>query len=345
MACTSPLKGWVLGRDVATGKKIIKVTSRFDIGYPGHDSFLVPCGNCMACRLEYSRQWANRCMMEMQYHERACFITLTYDDFHVPRRFYRPKVRSTMLVSYSLFRRDVQLFLKRLRKAFPSAHIRFFGCGEYGPNTLRPHYHIILFGIDFDDKVPFTERKSKTNQDMFVSEHLNKLWSFPPRLLGESYSPDDGDVSLMNAGLATVQPVTWETCAYTARYVTKKLKGELADFYKERNMDPPFCMMSRRPGIGRQFYDDHPDLWDYDFINVSTPDGGKKFRPPKYFVKLYEQDEPELAEAMKEVRKAFALEHEMLRNSQLQIDPDSYLDLQADVMQDRINMLGRNGVK
>ncbi|UPW40967.1 replication initiator protein [Sigmofec virus UA08Rod_5935] len=347
MSCTSPLKGVIIGKDIVTGKKIVKVLSRHDDSFSGYETFPIPCGNCMECRLEYSRQWANRCMMEAKYHERSVFVTLTYNDLHVPRRLYRPKGSFNSKSCFSLCKRDLQLFFKRLRKKFPACHIRYFGCGEYGPDTLRPHYHAILFGVDFPDK-ELLPNKSKTGQVMYSSKILDKLWSFPPRLLGESYSPNpDPEIRAReeSAGMAIVQDVTWETCAYTARYVTKKLKGPYADFYKDRNMEPPFCCMSRRPGIARQYYDDHPDLWDYDFIHVSTPDGGKKFRPPKYFDRLYSEDQPELAEAMKEVRAALAKEQEMLKNSRIELDSEEYLDLRAEVTQDKINMLGRNGVK
>lgn len=335
MACTSPLKGVILGKDILTGKKIVKVVSRHDDSFQGYETFPVPCGQCMACRLEYSRQWANRCMMEAQYHGRCCFVTLTYDDLHVPRTSFRAPGSQRMVYCYTLCRRDVQLFFKRLRKLFPGCVIRYFGCGEYGAKHLRPHYHIILFGIDFDDKKAI--HNSQTGHVMYESETLNKLWSFPPRLLGESYSSTV-------AGLATVQECTWETCAYTARYVTKKLKGPYADFYKDRNMVPPFTMMSRRPGIGRQYYDDHPDLFDSDFIHLSTPDGGLKFRPPKYFTKLYEQDSPELAEVMKDVRRAIAIEQEMLMSSMVQYDSEEYLQIQDHVLESRINSLKRSGV-
>lgn len=341
MSCTSPLKGVILGRDVVTGKKIVKVLSRHDESYQGYETFPVPCGNCMACRLEYSRQWANRCMMEAMYHDSCCFITLTYDDLHIPRRRYRVSGSQRFSVAYSLSQADLQKFFKRLRKRFPAACIRYFGCGEYGPTTLRPHYHVILFGIDFPDRVEV--RKSKSGQKMYTSEILTRLWSAPPRLLEEYDSPDKIFHESTPIGMATVQDCTWETCAYTARYVTKKLKGPYADFYKERNIDPPFTCMSRRPGIGRQYYEDHPDLWDHDYIHVPTSDGGKQFRPPKYFMKLYEQDSPYLAEAMKEVRKALALEAQLVKDQQVEYDPEEYLEVQANSLDSKIKSLQRSG--
>lgn len=336
MPCYYPLKGWVVGHDVQTGKKIVKVTSAVDVGYPGCESFPVPCGNCLGCRLEYSKQWANRCMMEAQYHGRSCFVTLTYADSHIPQRFYNIRGHCCSVPALSLCKRDLQLFFKRLRKAHPQSHIRYFGCGEYGPTTLRPHYHIILFGIDFDDKVLY--RKSKTGNDMFTSADLDRCWSFPA-LRGELVGSGPSV-----AGLATVQPMTWETCAYTARYVTKKLKGPLASFYTEHNMEPPFCCMSRRPGIGRQYYDEHPELWDYEYINISTPDGGKKFRPPKYFMKLFEQDDPYSAEALKDVRKAFALQQSEVIEDLSLVPYDEYLNREGVIKESTLIALKRDSV-
>lgn len=343
MPCYNPLKGYVLGLDSVTGKKIVKVVSPLD-DIPGKESFPVPCGHCIGCRLEYSRQWANRCMLEAQYHERSCFVTLTYDDWHVPKRFYGNVADGTALPCYSLDKRDLQLFFKRLRKRFPDCRIRYFGCGEYGVNTLRPHYHIILFGIDFEDKVLSKLGSSKSNQVMYSSEVLDRIWSFPPRnWRGESYFANSPH-AVSNAGIATVQPVTWETCAYTARYVTKKLQGPYAKFYEEKNIDPPFCVMSRRPGIGRQYLDDHPDLWDYDYINISTPDGGKKFRPPRYFMKVLEDEAPARAEVLKELRKKMALEQKAILDSMKELTDSTYLHLQEEVKQAQINSLKRSAI-
>lgn len=323
-----------------TGKRILSIRPHGTKVDPSDckEVIPIPCGRCIGCRLDRSRQWADRCMLELMYHEQACFVTLTYDDFHIPRRFYGDPRCGNVLPCFTLCIRDLQLFFKRLRKRFPSAVIRYFGCGEYGPRTLRPHYHIILFGIDFDDKVEIG--KSKTGQVMYSSETLDSIWSFPPRnALGESYSPNKS-----KAGIATVQPVTWETCAYTARYVQKKLYGYESKFYEEHNIDPPFSVMSRRPGIGRRYLDDHPDLFEYDNINIATAEGGKKIYPPKYFTKCLEISEPEKAEALKNVKKQLALERQALLESKLEIPYETYLHQQNDIKLKQIKSLKRGGV-
>lgn len=93
------------------------------------DGHYVPCGQCIACRLNYGKFWSIRLMDELKYHDKACFATFTYDNEHVPD---------------SLLKRDIQLFWKRLRK---ERKVRYFCCGEYGDSFGRPHFHAIIFGI------------------------------------------------------------------------------------------------------------------------------------------------------------------------------------------------------
>lgn len=340
MSCYFPLVGVDTGTiNLETGKRVLSIRPH---GTKVDSSLVkevipIPCGRCIGCRLDRSRQWADRCMLELMYHERACFLTLTYDDFHIPRRFYGDHQTGSARPCFTLSLRDLQLFFKRVRKAFPGRSIRYFGCGEYGPTTLRPHYHVILFGLDFEDRVELP-RQSKTGQKLYTSDKLNTLWSFPPRgVLGESYSTES---SL--AGIATVQDVTWETCAYTARYVQKKLYGYEAKFYAEHNLDPPFSVMSRRPGIGRRYYDEHPDLFDYQQIHVPTADGGKSIYPPRYFMKCLEASDEEKAEALKNVRKQLVKERQALLESELQIPYEQYLHQQNDIKLAQIKSLKRS---
>ena len=96
----------------------------------------VPCGRCMGCRLEKSRQWAVRCVHEAKFYEDNCFVTLTYAPEHLPK-------------DGSLNRKHVQDFIKRLRRRLDDRKIRVFYCGEYGDKLRRPHYHLCLFNCDF----------------------------------------------------------------------------------------------------------------------------------------------------------------------------------------------------
>ena len=98
----------------------------------------VPCGKCYACLSRNRSQWAFRLQKEQRYSECSHFVTLTYDDSQLEYNDEGYPVVS---------KRDVQLFLKRLRKQYKGVKIRYFITSEYGPQTQRPHYHGILFNI------------------------------------------------------------------------------------------------------------------------------------------------------------------------------------------------------
>ena len=153
----------------------------------------VPCGQCLGCRLDYSRMWAVRCYHESQLHDKNMFITLTYDDEHVPW--------SAVTGEQTLVKKDLQLFWKRLRKHFDKLgiKIRYYGAGEYGDYTNRPHYHAIVFGCDMDDKQLY--KLSELGFPYYVSDTLDKIWE---------------------KGQCLVADVSVDTCAYVARYVVKE---------------------------------------------------------------------------------------------------------------------------
>lgn len=96
----------------------------------------VPCGKCLMCRIAKRREWTMRMIHELAEHDKAGFITLTYDESQLPD-------------NGSLKKKDYQDFLKRLRKSYPEK-IKYFGCGEYGEKYGRPHYHLIMYGIGID---------------------------------------------------------------------------------------------------------------------------------------------------------------------------------------------------
>lgn len=237
----------------------------------------LPCGQCIGCRLDYSRQWADRCMLELVYHKQSWFATLTYDDRNLPISYSVDLETGEALSPVAtLQRRDFQLFMKKLRKHTRQS-VRFFGSGEYGEASFRPHFHVILFGLELNDLVPY--KKSVLGFQYWTSETISKAWS-----------DSNGDPR----GISVVGQVSWETCAYVARYMVKKVKGRSAsDHYAALGIVPEFSMMSLKPAIGRQYYDDHPDLFEYDFINLPGKDGGRKLRHPKYYRRLYEIDDPE----------------------------------------------------
>lgn len=280
----------------------------------------VPCGQCIGCRIDKSREWANRMMMELPYADSACFITLTYNDEHLPTSDFLYDVDTGEVgTSYTLEPKDVTLFLKRLRR-YVEYHfqdnkpLRYYLCGEYGSQTYRPHYHIILFNFDFPDRKFF--KRSKDGFVYYQSNVLNDLWSVRKK-----------HGVLEPIGYAMVADVTWETCAYCARYVTKKLTGKKAEFYEALNIVPEYSRMSTKPGLGRQYYEDHKDdlIKTYE-INLSTPRGGKKFRPPGYFDNLFDVEYPEEHALIKENMQKLA---ETVKQKKLEKTSLSYLEMLA----------------
>lgn len=177
----------------------------------------LPCGRCIGCKLERSRQWAVRIVHESKMHDENCFLTLTFDDAHLPK-------------DLSLDPRHLQLFFKRLRSRLDPIRIRHFACGEYGDQLGRPHYHAILFGWTPSDKV------------LLKGSGELSLWTSP--LLSETWGN----------GFASFGQVSFDSAAYVANYATKKVSGSsAAEHYRGRR--PEFLLMSRRPGIGAKWFE------------------------------------------------------------------------------------------
>lgn len=361
MPCYHPLRAFPIGTWPETGKQRLKVvpydvvsvfqtapdspwycssdhTAFSSYRSVGLDSSLViGCGQCMGCRIARSREWADRCMLELKYASSAWFLTLTYDDEHIPMSAYSdPETGELAGRCNTLARRDVQLFLMRLRKAFPESVIRFFGCGEYGPETIRPHYHMIVFNLPLQDLTPVPGAVIPNTQ-YYWSLAVQKAWSIYhrgyPKYGDGSITPLAMDLGppFMEAqyngreygyyepiGRVVVAEVNWQTCAYVARYCTKKMTGQYGKVYDQFNMQPPFSMMSTNPGIARRYYDDHSmEIYRYTYINIPTDKGGRKVRPPGYFDKLYDLEQPEHMAEIKaqRVKLAQAVADAKIRNT------------------------------
>ena len=121
----------------------IKNPDRFKYKKPNElvgDEWLdVPCGHCLACRISRTREWTVRLLHESEFWDDTSFVTLTYDDDHLPS-------------NGSLVPRDLTLFFKKLRKDLGDRKIKYYACGEYGDTYGRPHYHAIIFGLSLKDK-------------------------------------------------------------------------------------------------------------------------------------------------------------------------------------------------
>lgn len=210
----------------------------------------LPCGQCIGCRLERSRQWAIRCTHEAQLHELNCFVTFTYE-----------------IAPPSLRHRDWQLFMKKLRRHFKGVDIRYYMCGEYGETLGRPHFHACLFGIDFLDKTPW--RKNAAGDQLYRSATLERLWRH---------------------GNSEIGAVTFQSAAYVARYVMAKQTGDAAaSHYTLVTPDgeiitkkPEYNRMSLRPAIGKRWLERYKtDVYPSDQVIAR----GYPSQPPRYYDK------------------------------------------------------------
>ena len=180
----------------------MQCTSPFLLKMDNGDIIEVPCGKCASCIISRQREWALRMMNELEYHEYSVFVTLTFRE-----------------APYQISKRDLQLFLKRLRKELYPRKIKYYACGEYGEKYDRPHYHCILFGV------------SGFGADKDVIE---RAW------------PD---------GFIYTGSVTYESCRYVAKYIQKKYGAEFKEWLADRQ--PPFQLQSQ--GIGKKFAFDNKD--------------------------------------------------------------------------------------
>ena len=258
MVCYSPLTAW-------RQRNSKEVTFNRNRAIDPTRPLKIPCGQCVGCRLEKSRQWATRCMHEAQLWEHNTFVTLTYNDEHLPEGMtLRPE--------------DMTKFWKRLRKHV-GQKVRYFYCGEYGDNRGRPHYHAVIFNLEFGDK-KFFKMSYYSNGDacpLYRSATLEKLWPY---------------------GFSSIGEVTFESAAYVARYVMKKRTGEGAENYYNyidhngvvHDRLPEFVRMSRRPGIASGWFERFGgDVYPNDFVVVK----GRKYRPPRYYDEQLEEEEKE----------------------------------------------------
>lgn len=179
MACVDPL---IAVRDRGT----VRLTGRVRSGFFKTGEYVLPCGTCVGCLRRRAGFWAVRCSHEMEVSDRACFITLTYDEEHLP-------------YAGSLVPEHLQKFMRRLRKKV-AVPVRFLACGEYGEKWGRPHYHGILFGCDFVADRYVCGRRS--GESVYRSPSLELLWPY---------------------GRSEIGSVTFNSAAYVAGYVGKKL--------------------------------------------------------------------------------------------------------------------------
>lgn len=218
-----------------------------------YPTFLLPCGKCIECRLEYARQWAIRCVHEAQMYPQNCFITLTYSD---------KNLKSPKLI-YS----DFQKFMKRLRKSLVQP-IGMFVTGEYGEHNKRPHWHAIIFNWTPSDCV-----YSYTNDNgdrVYNSKTLDSLWGH-----------NDPDKAPSNIG-----DVTFKSAGYVARYAAKKLVHGHDDAHDFK----PISKKSSKHAIGKKWLEQY---WPDIFLNGKCIlRDGTSTSIPRYYEKWLKTNHP-----------------------------------------------------
>lgn len=281
------------------------------------EPFKIPCGRCLGCRIDKSIDWATRLSCEVLEHspDECYFLTLTYDNDHVPTATL-PDGSSAMTLSSN----DVTLFIKRFRSRFPDSTLRYFYCGEYGPRTYRPHYHFISLGIRIPDLVPYS--RNFQGDLYFTSRLMDELWPHGHTIIGD---------------------VTWESCAYVARYTTKKL-GNGPDF-ERAGLYPEFARMSRRPGIGSSYFDNNFErIYSHDKVVLPSTGNLRSCTPPRYFDKKFEEIDPVRLAKFKSQRMATIEAANRLHTFSTGLSEDEYLEQQAFLLADKYKRLKRNSL-
>lgn len=269
MSCLYPSQGYfkpMICQDGRPGRQFVPSKAIYEVyasgGNPiafaqslGQEYGQRPCRLCVPCKLKISREWAIRCIHECSLHEESCFLTLTYAPEHLPEYG-------------SLRHEDFQLFMKRLRENTGLTGLKYYMCGEYGSKTSRPHYHVCLFGYNFKDLVFYKNSKGFA---LFKSQFLTDTWKL---------------------GHCSVGACTFETCAYVARYVLKKVVGlQAISHYGVRT--PEYGESSRRPGLGKAWYEAFKtDMLSERKVAVLKKGEAKVLPAPPYYDKFFKDEFP-----------------------------------------------------
>jgi len=257
------------GRNPETGSWPIV----FNVKQGYHDQeVVIPCGKCIGCKLEHSRKWAVRCVLEASLYQENSFITLTYNNQNIPE-------------NNTLIKKDFQKFIKKLQrnKTSEGKKVRYYGCGEYGEKGQRPHYHAAIFGYNFPDKTIF---KSQDNINLYQSKELTSLWGKGHCLVGD---------------------VTFESAAYIARYCTKKITGEMSNKHYGKRI-PEFALMSRKPGLAREWLDKYKsDVINTDKIILKKT---LQISLPRYYNDIIKKENPVQYQKLLTKRKKYVKQNE-----------------------------------
>lgn len=213
-----------------------------------HRFITVPCGKCAACIVSSANEWRVRLQEELAASSTAYFVTLTYDDSHL--FFQKCAVSDGVSASLPVVSKyDIQCFFKRLRKHLKGTKIRYFLVSEYGPSTLRPHYHCIIFNLPRKSLDSFSDCALQNKE-------LRRIW---------------------NNGNVLVDPVTFGRISYVTKYICSVTN--LPEY-----LPRPFRLMSRRPAIGSTYLLNKSRIeWHRSTLSNFYPFGNSKQRLPRYY--------------------------------------------------------------
>ena len=245
----------------------------------------IPCGKCIGCRNDNARRWSARCYNEAQYIglDKCCFVTLTFNN----------KMLYSRENPWSLNKQAFSGFIKRLRKRISYKYgitgVRFFACGEYGSLKGRPHYHMLIFGFNFPDKVVMRG----PGYPMKLQPHVingRMIYNYSSEFLNECWSPAGSDVPF---GFATISYLTYEDCAYAARYVIKKL----GQFNSSKGRESEFINASRMPGLGFDFFKKYyKNVLSIGYVDLGN---GRCSDIPRYYIDKLKDFDPVYYERFK----------------------------------------------
>lgn len=274
----------------------------------------IPCGQCVECRLNYSRQWATRAMLEKKYWpENQCwFLTLTYSDEYLPINSAVDTETGEIVTGASLQKKDMQDFWKRVREHWNLYNktdkegniekygLKYLNAGEYGHENYRPHYHALVYGLPLN---PMKIKKIGNNDQgdaYFESFELDELWG---------------------KGFVTVGQMTWQSAAYVARYTLKKAYGGNNDILLAMGKKPEFVSMSQ--GFAKRYFDEHKELiYHSDTVPVLNTKTGEFVKPPKNFDRMLKEIDSEIYYKVKRAREKQKNQGEREARKQTDLTPE-----------------------
>lgn len=333
MPCYNPLvrvedlTKWVKAKD---GHKYhpAKVYSTRDIEkdryfFTGYTkSEIIPCGNCIGCRLDYSRRWANRGYLEAQTSHDTWFVTLTHDDEHhfIPEEIILSDTGKIIIPNENekidgitfteieeiewkgcLIPQEMVTFMKSLRQIMKREYkvdgIRFILCGEYGTINKREHYHLILYNCPLPPETFYNPRIDWKHEVYYQNTIIERAWSREESINGKK--------KLIQKGIINICEANWNTIAYVARYITKKVNGKESELhYAVQGEVKEFFRTSRNKGIGYDYYIQNKEkIYKNDKIMIVNHSGTHYTTPPKYYDDMYEKENPTHMKLIKEQRK------------------------------------------